>query len=716
MSAPLALIWHMHQPYYRNMRTGKCSMPWVRFHGIHSYYDMVRLHEAHPQVHSTINFVPSLMRQLVEYVREDLGDEFLTLTMLPAEELTVAHKEFLLRHFFMAPPERMIVPYARYFALYERLGSNPSRSDLTDAIRFYSTQDFRDIQVYYNLIWFGFMAKDEMPEIRQMLESGGRFAEGDKQTVINAQKKILTLLLEAIARLARSDHVEICTTPFYHPILPLLIDTNIARRPRPRAVLPEHVQAPELARYQIERALSYMEDLTGVRPRGMWPAEGSVCPEMIPLLVDAGVQWIATDEGILRNSTVAGHDSNSLQPFLAEYQGKSIPILFRHRELSDKIGFVYSGMEPSAAVDDFITKVKELAAHAPKSGTSLITIILDGENPWEHYRQSGKEFLTQLFTRLTAEHIPTTTPARYLKANPPRNRIEKLASGSWINADFMIWSGKPQKNAGWSYIRHTLAELGDTLTPRPAMPPETVAALDSLCAGCGSDWFWWYDDDFSSSFKLEFDKIFRKHLENAFTFLGRDPPHFLFAPIYHFEDSEESFIEPTAFIHPCINGISDSYFEWANAARIDIHRFGGAMAKSGDLIEAIYFGFDLNSFYLRIDPMDKKTKMQLAAGESIIVSLLGKEVSFKLQLAPSVSGLRLVSCSDAPPADGVSQPEFALSNVLELNCPFACFPHTVGQTLTMIVALVSDATERRRYANIRFVIPDETYEQKMWSV
>lgn len=707
MKAHLALLWHMHQPYYRNMRTGESSMPWVRLHGIHSYYDMVSLHEHHPEIHATINFVPSLIKQLAEYVEERRDDEFLKATMMPAEDLSQAHREFILRNFFAAQPERMIKPHARYRSLFERLGADPWTADLTEATRFFTAQDYRDIQVYYNLVWFGFTAREELPEIRQMLESGGRFSEDDKGAVVEAQRRILGELMTAIVRLGASKNVEISTTPMYHPILPLLIDTRIARRAQPKTPLPESFRAPHLARHQVSRAVAYMEEMIGTRPRGMWPSEGSVCPEMIPMLVDAGIEWMATDEGILARSTVEGKPADAREPYIASWRGKSIPIVFRNRELSDRISFVYSGMDAENAADDFVGRLRQLEEQSEDGDSQLITVILDGENPWEHYRNSGRDFLTTLFDRLVREKIPTTTVGEFIAAHPPKQRIEKLASGSWINSDFSIWIGKPQKNQAWRHIKHTVEELGQIDNPH---------ALDSLCAACGSDWLWWYDDDFQSAFKIEFDKIFRSHLENAFALAGKNPPPSLLEPIYHLEDSAQAFIEPPAFIHPDINGSNDSYFEWSNAARIDVHRFGGAMAQTFDTIDTILFGFDEDAFFLRFDPQDLKRGLRLNDDESICIAVLGKDVDFRMNVHPDKDGMEIDVRKGTGGGKGKARPEIASGRVLELRCPFACFSHQVGDEFALIIALECTGVEHKRYAHIRFAIPDQYYEKRMWTV
>lgn len=716
MKAKLAFLWHMHQPYYRDMRTGHSSMPWVRLHGIHSYYDMVMLHEQHPEIHTTINFVPSLIRQLQEYAVEEKGDEFLQMTMLPADNLNESQREFILRHFFSASQHRMIAPHARYRSLYERLGTDPKTSDLTEAIRFFSPQDYRDIQIYYNLIWFGFTALQEIPEIKQMLESGGRFSEGDKQVVFKAQITILNRLLKAISRAAKSKNVEISTTPFYHPILPLLIDSRIAKRPQPKMEPPPQFKEPKHAIYQIQRSVQFMERDCGIRPSGMWPAEGGVCPEMLPMLHDAGIKWIATDEGILERSGIKNTGDNQLHPYIAEHRGKDISILFRNRELSDRISFVYSGMEADDAVADFVEKFYAIASRGHKGKYAVVPVILDGENPWEHYENGGKDFLTTLFNRLISEGIQTATIRDYLAEHKPTRRIEKLASGSWINSNFAIWSGKPQKNMAWNYIKQTSEDLGNSITPREDMTGEECMALESFSAACGSDWFWWYDDDFASSFKVEFDKIFRTHLINSYNFLGREAPQFLLAPIYHLEERREAFVEPPAFIHPSINGSSDSFFEWANAARIDIHRFGGAMGSGDEVIDAIYFGFDREAFYLRFDPHDHKRCISLSEGESIAVSVIGNGIDLKMKFVGSEGSIKLSTSSKPEQPEMTDRPDFALGDILEFRCPFSCLPHKEGDRFTLVIALHRGGVERIRYADIRFAVPDENYEYRMWTV
>jgi len=716
----VAFLWHMHQPYYRDMLSGDNTMPWVRLHGIHSYYDMVRLHESLPNIGVTINFVPSLLLQLKEYVEEGKSDAFLENTKIPADSLNPQQKGFLLRHFFMANHDQMIRPYSNYWKLMERRGLDAETIDIDEAIRFFSTQDYLDLQVFYNLTWFGFKAREEIPQISEMLSRGGHFTEDDKRFVLEAQNKILRSLLDTIKRVVKSNNIELSTTPFFHPILPLLIDTDIARRAMKKAPLPPRMTTPALARYQVGKAVAFMQELTGERPHGMWPAEGSVCPEIIPILSEAEVSWIATDEGILMSSGIKGERAEILyKPYLAEHNGKQLSIVFRDRELSDLISFSYYRMRQEDAVNDFIKRIKSIAKECSADQEHLITIILDGENPWEHYPEGGKPFLTQLFQRIEEEKISTTSIGKFIEKNPPQTTITKLHSGSWINANYGIWIGKSQKNQGWSYIKKTQDELGSLITPfADVTDPARRKAIDSFAAACGSDWFWWFDDDFASAFKSDFDRIFRTHLKNAFTVLKRDIPLFLFNPIYRFEEREPSIITPPAFIYPLIDGATSSFFEWINASRINVHRFGGTMGQTEELFETIYFGFNLEAFFLRIDPLDREKGFVLREGEEIVFYIHNEKIQYKLRLYQQENAYRIIACDE--PEEGFHGGEypiqFAIGSVFEMCCPFSELGYKTGESLTFVITIVRHGIEVRRYSHIHFEVPDETYELKMWTV
>ncbi len=716
----------MHQPFYRDTTTGDCVQPWVRLHGIHSYYDMLKLYEEFGDICTNINFVPSLLKQLRAYTENNASDKFLEYTLVDAKELNPTQKMFILRNFFMINPDRLIRPYPRYWKLYNQRGVDISKIDFQDAIRYFSWKDYLDIQVYYNLVWFGFKAREDFPEIARMLSnasSGHIFTEEDKKAVINIQREVLKKLMGMIKNLPAN--IELTTTPFFHPILPLVLDTDLAKRCMPKATLPPRVTLPKHADFQVRHGLDYFEETVGKKASGVWPAEGSVCPEMIPILESNGVKWVATDEGILAHSGVKGKREEYLyQPYIAEQDGHKVTMVFRDRELSDLIGFSYAKMPPDAAVRDFMSKLKTAVASA-KQEYPLITILLDGENAWESYEDHGRPFLTGLLTELRKSGLKTATVSNYLAEHPAKNNVPHLATGSWINSDFGIWIGKPQKNKAWSYIKEShdgIAKKLDTILSNPERSAQELNAIETFGAACGSDWFWWFDDDFSSEFKADFDKIFRMHLKNTFTLLGRDIPVFLYEPIFKYEESPRHShgpLSPQAFTYPKIDGLNTSFFEWTNAVCINISGDRGTMAQTGtELIETIHFGFNPENFYLRLDSLRKDVTFSLLDDEEIVIYLHDKTAKYKLRLFFDKERyqLKFVDSPEEGYSNSSHKVEFAVRQNFEMGLNFKDLGFTPGEHITIIVTVVRKDIEVRHYSHMMFVVPDETYERQMWTV
>jgi len=677
---------------------------------------MIRLYEKHPQIKGTINFVPSLIQQLIEYEEDKLSDDFLDHTIIPAAKLNAKQKLFILTYFFMANYETMIKPFPKYWEFLIRRGLNPETTNMDEAIRFFTEQEYLDIQVFYNLTWFGFAAREEYPEINELLSQGGKFTEDNKNTVIELQKKILNSLLTALRNLKDSQQIELSTTPYFHPILPLLIDTRSAKRASPNISLPHVLQAPELADYQIKKATKFMDNFVEKKVVGMWPSEGSVSPEIIPILARHNIGWVATDEAILYASKTSNDNKKNIyEPYIAQHEGSSIPIVFRNRELSDLIGFSYYRMTPDEAVEDFIKRINKISLREKDAKELLVTIILDGENPWEHYEESGKKFLLKLFNRIEHDKIQTTCISDFILKNPPQKTIDKLHSGSWINANFNIWIGKPQKNKAWNYLKLTLDEIEDKFN---ASNPDAQSAKDSFSAACGSDWFWWFDDDFSSQLKSEFDKIFRTHLKNAFTFLKRNIPLYLFDPIYEYDNNINSMLIPPAFIYPKIGGNTPTFFDWSNAVKINLHQAGTSMGQSEQLFEAFYFGFNEQAFFLRIDPVDHKKGFLLKDNEMIILYIISENKENRFRLFKKDDEYHFIACEETSNliCDKEYKISYGLGKVLEISFPYKPLGVKINDQLTLIITIVKDGIETRRYSHIKFIVPDENYELKMWSV
>src|SRR5262249_47860756 len=291
----LALLWHQHQPYYPDALAGTNPMPWVRLHGVKDYYGMALHLLEYPEMACTINLVPSLLVQLQAYTDHDATDQFLEVSRRPADGLTEEDNLFLLDHFFMANVDQMIRPYPRYFELYQRRGMG--RNTAQEALRRFNERDLRDLQVWFNLTWIHPLAFERDPDLRDLRAKGRHFTEAEKKLVLAKHLDILRQVLPLHRELATTGQVELTTTPFYHPILPLLLDKKLAREAMPQVKLPRYAGGyPEDAAVHVRRAVEQHARIFGSPPRGMWPAEGSVCQTMLPLLARHGIRWLATDE------------------------------------------------------------------------------------------------------------------------------------------------------------------------------------------------------------------------------------------------------------------------------------------------------------------------------------------------------------------------------------------------------------------------------------
>ena len=446
----LCFLWHMHQPYYTDPVTGSASMPWVRVHATKAYFDMAFLLDRFPGVSATFNFTPSLLRQLEELTAGTITDVFLEHARKPAAELSPVERAFVIRHFFSANWATMVRPAPRYQELLVKRGLHVAPQELETLAKRFTTQDLLDLQVWHNLAWFGFGALHRFPRLAELRKKGRGFSEQDKTDVLDLQVAVMREVVPSYRKLAARGQIELTTTPFYHPILPLLIDTEIARRSLPHLPALPQVKAPADAAAQIRKAVEYHQRVFGEPPKGLWPSEGSVCPELVPLLHQNGLHWFATDEDILARSIEMQqgpwHRSVMLyQPYEIGDQGRSLRIVFRDRDLSDAFGFRYHRTLPQLALEDIIRRLRAIPHESPREDL-LIPVILDGENPWEHYHDGGEEFLSLLYQKLTALaadepgrfEIRTKTVSDALAAHPAPPKLSHLHSGSWINADFKI--------------------------------------------------------------------------------------------------------------------------------------------------------------------------------------------------------------------------------------------------------------------------------------
>jgi alpha-amylase/alpha-mannosidase (GH57 family) len=604
----LALVWHHHQPLYRDLNPdseGVYRFPWVRLHALRDYYGMAALVAQHPEVHLTINLSAVLLEQLEEYAEERARDRALVLTRTPTERLTAKERRELIETFFDAHWHHQIYPHPRYRELFEQRVQGQRFSDA----------DLTDLKMWFNLAWFarefrtGAVALPDGTNcsVQRFIEQERDFSQPDIDAMIEEQWRVIRNVVPLHRELQVRGQIEVSVTPLDHPILPLLVDTDRATVDRPGATLPPRFTHPEDAEAHVARAVEIYRERFGREPRGMWPAEGAVAECVVPLFLRHGIRWIATDEGVLARSGRHGYrveDPNVLcQPYhVPDISGQGgLSIVFRHHGLSDAIAFRYQHVsDPEGAARAFVTNVKELADGLEEGHDGLLAVVLDGENAWGGYPDDGRPFLDAVYGALAADaELKTVTMTEYLDGNPERRvaahpiaeqqRVYELFTGSWIDeagsaggADLGTWIGELEENRAWTL----LGAVRDRLEQDGATPASHPQAFRALYAAEGSDWFWWFGEDQESASDEAFDAMFRGHLRAACRLAGVDAPPELDRDIVPHRVIW-SFTAPVRQIHAgdelvvrtnCPGEIQWSTDGWRTVARAALAPSGGVMA------------------------------------------------------------------------------------------------------------------------------------------
>jgi alpha-amylase/alpha-mannosidase (GH57 family) len=701
-SVDVVFLWHHHQPDYRRAADGRAELPWVRLHAAKDYLDMALHLERHPSLRAGFNFVPSLLDQLEDAVAGGRDALFDLLARRPAD-LAPAEREELARRCRTAPRHA----YARWGA-FRALGERVDRW-IAGGCRAPgpSEGELLALSCWFLLAWIDPTFLGE-PEAARALARGGAFEPADRDGLLALHARLTAAVLPAYRRLAERGQVELSTSPYCHPILPLLVDVRAARRARPAIPLPsEPFAAPGDARRQIERARARHAAVFGAAPAGLWPSEGSVSPEAASLAAACGVRWIASDEGVLWGSLPEAERRRDRlhRPWRLTSPSGDVAVLFRDRELSDKIGFVYSRWEASAAVKDFMDHVRSIGRGHGGDRPALVSVILDGENCWEHYPDDGGPFLEALYAALeSAGDVRTLTPSEALAAHPAEP-LPGLHSGSWIDADFHIWIGHPEKNRAWDLIARTRRALAAAGDAAPA------AAWDALDRAEGSDWFWWFGEDHFTADKTLFDRLFRDHLRAVHEHLGAAPPRELATPISH-RPGDPAALDPIGWVRPVIDGKVTDFYEWHTAGR-HAAGSGGAMHEGERLVRDLFHGFDESRLYLRVDFAGDAPP----AGTDLVVEMVAPRAA-SVVVSDVASGTPVVR--EAREGGGaIAGAECRVDDVLELALPFESLGLATGEEAELVVHLTraGRAIESHPSAGgLRLTVPGPGYAAEMWSV
>lgn len=610
----IAFIWHMHQPVYKSDQNGIYLMPWVRLRAVKDYLDMLLVMDKFPGLKLNFNLVPLLISSIYDYGYNNAHDIYSRLTITPVEELSDDEKEFILNHFFDANYQNMVLPNAEYKKLYDK------RFQSTElGINDFSPQEYSDIMAWFNLIWFDPMYK-ENDELKALFsKKNGEFTLADRIRIIELQRDIIKKIIPAYKQYQNEGKIEISTSPYFHPILPVLLDMKDVIEANPNTEYPElKSDMTEDAAYNVKRALDKFEEIFGKRPAGMWPSEQCISEKTLQLFMDAGVKWTISDEGVLEQ-TLKKEFVRDFRGYLEDpydlchsytykHDGKQIGLLFRDAVLPNLIGFEYPHHDPVKAANDLYDRIKTTQRKLLNSPDKmhLLTIAMDGENCWENYRDDGHEFLDTLYRLIQEdENLETVCVSDYIDAvanlEPAGSTFEldHLKAGSWINRDFLLWIGEPTKNLAWTYMDKARCDLKEYEKAHPD-DPKLKLAYEEFYICQSSDWYWWYGEPNDSGQDDIFDHLFREHLKNIYKIIKKPVPAYLDAPLTEFIEARSRYPK-AAFDNFELTGRDDKDHadKWELGGCIDIPAPPTMQEKR--FFNKICFGYDKDNLYLRFD-------------------------------------------------------------------------------------------------------------------
>ncbi|MCX7793722.1 MAG: glycoside hydrolase family 57 protein, partial [Thermodesulfovibrionales bacterium] len=554
--------------------------------------------------------------------------------------------------------------------------------------------------------------------LRELEKKGSNYSEDDKRYIISKHFEILKNIIPKYREVAGRGQIELSASPFYHPILPLLCDTDAAKKALPHIRLPSRrFQAPEDAKEQVKRAIEYFQSIFGFSPKGLWPSEGSVSEQVIGICREQGIKWMASDEDVLAASlgvSIRDSDGKIKEPALLyrPHLFEGMNLFFRDHRLSDLIGFVYSGWRPDDASRDFLSRLKEIHNRLDNK-PYVVSIIMDGENAWEYYENDGRAFLNSLYSLLSSEDwIKTITVNEYLNEFEglwKGSSLQRVHPGSWIHANFSVWIGHEEDNLAWDYLKLTRDELVRFEKEHPDI--DTSPAWKLIYIAEGSDWNWWYGDEHVSETQEEFDELFRNNLIAVYKFIGKEPPAYLLVPILREDRAAQPTVTIRGFITPRLDGFVSSYFEWLQAAEFDVSRTGGSMHKAETIFEKIYYGFDRDNLYVRID--GKKKSLEILQDAKLVITFLQPQ-NFRIDI--SARGVFLKELRDSSWLE-LKALEAGIDDIVEIAVAFSDLGVKENDEIGFIINYEknSDVIERIPLrGHVRLTVPGPYFEAIMW--
>jgi len=598
----IAFYWHMHQPVYQLTPQGDYIMPWVRLHAVKDYLDMMMWVEKFDNLKLNFNYVPVLLDSLIDY-ENGAHDIHSRITVTPVEQLSHEDKIFIINNFFDANYQTMILQNEQYHNLYKKYQQNIESTDI------FTEQEYSDLMALFNLAWIDPSFKNSDERLNRLVQKGKDYTLEDRIEIIEIQREIIRQIIPKLKKLVAENKIEVSTSPYYHPILPILIDYKAIRKDNSDTDELSELNTEEDAKIQTKMALDRIEKLIGKRPKGIWASEQCVSPDTLEMLSDLGVEWSISDEGNLARSIDFEfvHDFKGyledpyhlLKTYSYKTQNSDIKMIFRESTIYNLVSFEYANHNPVATANDLYDRIKVMQGKILSSPDQdhLLTIAMDGENCWENYIDDGNTFLQTLYELISKdESLETVLISDYIEKTKEHKRLDKVATGASFNRGYKLWIDEPVKDIAWKYLKRARQDF-ISFSKREPNHPNLIDAQRELFICEGSDWFWWYGEPNSSGRDNIFDFLYRTHLKNIYRTLELEYPKYLDEPLTSVSPARPSNY-PKALISPEVNGKSTTDDDsWLNAGCIDIP--DGPVLRESKLFDKICFGNDSENFYLR---------------------------------------------------------------------------------------------------------------------
>lgn len=589
----------MHQPVYEI--EGTYLMPWARLHAVKDYLDMTLFLDRYPQLKLNFDIVPALLDTIIAY-SNGANDIHSELTVTDTSTMTNEEKSFIVNNFFSSRYETMVFRSENYKRLYQQRFSR----DICNPDDF-TNQDLSDLMALFNLVWIDPIHFKRYPRLQELWDKQYNYTLEDRIEIINIQRDIIREIIPTYKKFISEGRMELTTSPYYHPILPILADIKTSiKSVITTEGLPASLGMFEDAKEQVRSALDRIEEVFGVRPKGFWPPELCVGPKTLNILAKEGVKWTISDECVLASSInydfIRDFKGNLNDPYhllkVYEYQGAPIDVIFRDRNIPNLINFEYAGIDPLMAAGDLFDKIKIIQSKLLVSpdDSHMLTISLDCENCWENYQNDGNDFLDRIYSLIEHDDtLETVLISDYIENDGHKKPLNKIYSGSWIDRTFQYWIGEATKNKAWAYLKATKDDF-EAFVKGNKHHPNIEAARKELFIAEGSDWFWWYGEPNNSGQDFVFDYMFREHLKNVYLILGLVPPEKLDVSLI--TTYEMPFKHPSRPISPKMDGLLSSYQDWYYSGNISM--LDGPVFRESKNVDKIHFGCDSENMYFRL--------------------------------------------------------------------------------------------------------------------